>query len=71
MFNVKTETTMKKKVYISPVLQVFQLGNERSIMATSNLNLNPTGSGNGSDAGIKAAGDWDIWGSDDVDFDEE
>ena len=63
---------MKKKAYISPALQVVQLGNEHHIMALSEFDVNPKGYGDGSDAGTKGSGDWDIWGNgSDSDYEDD
>ena len=56
-----------KKIYNSPELHIVQLHQTESLMT---LSIKP-GTANGTPALIKSEGDWDIWGGDDVDFDEE
>lgn len=56
-----------KKTYISPELHVVQLHQTENLMT---LSIKP-GTATGTPALIKSEGDWDIWGGDDVDFDEE
>ena len=56
-----------KKTYISPELHVVQLHQTENLMT---LSIKP-GTATGTPALIKSEGDWDIWGSDEIDFDEE
>ena len=56
-----------KKTYITPALIV--VNTSTSCMIATSLKINSGVSGG--NALIKSEGDWDIWGSDEVDFDEE
>ena len=57
-----------KKIYNSPELHIVQLHQTESLMT---LSIKTGSYANGDNALIKSEGEWDIWGSDDVDFDEE
>ena len=56
-----------KKTYIIPTLSVVNTVVDHQLLVSSIKISNTTVTG----GMVKSEGDWDIWGSDEVDFDEE